>query len=133
MPSEPVWLDAAQVIELNRLVVAETGEPFALRDEGLLESALGKPRNHWSYDQERDVVSLAVTLLFGIACNHPFQQGNKRTAFEASVIFIEANGYVFGAPDTTEIAGAITDVISHRATEAEFDAMIRPFVTSHDA
>jgi death on curing protein len=133
LPSEPVWLDAAQIIELNRLVVAETGEPFAVRDEGLLESALGKPRNRWSYDQERDVVSLAVALPFGIARNHPFQQGNKRTAFEAAVIFIEANGYVFGAPDTADNADAITDVISRRTPEAAFEAMIRPYVTSGDA
>src|SRR6185312_10018207 len=117
--------DAAQIMELNRFVVAETSEPFALREEGLLESALGRPRNRWSYDQEHDVVSL--TLLFGIARNHPFQQGNKRTAFEAAVVFIEANGYVFGAPDRTELAEAITDVISHRATEATFAAMIRPW------
>lgn len=132
MPSEPVWLEATQIIELNRLVVAETGEPFALRDEGLLESALGKPRNLWSYGQVRDLVSLAVTWLFGIARNHPFQQGNKRTAFEAAVIFIEANGYAFGAPDRTELADAITDVISHRTTEAAFEAMIRPLVTPAD-
>jgi death on curing protein len=104
-----------------------------LRDEGLLESALGKPRNYWNYDGQRDVVALAVTLLFGIARNHPFQRGNKRTAFEAAVIFIEANGYVFDAPDTTDIAEAITDVIPHRTTEAAFEAMIRPFVISADA
>jgi death-on-curing protein len=133
LPSEPVWLDAADIVELNRLVVGETGEPFELRDEGLLESALGKPRNYWNYDGQRDVVALAVTLLFGIARNHPFQQGNKRTAFEAAVIFIEANGYVFDAPDTTDIAEAITDVISHRTTEAAFEAMIRPFVIPADA
>ncbi|HZC15513.1 MAG TPA: type II toxin-antitoxin system death-on-curing family toxin, partial [Caulobacteraceae bacterium] len=86
-----------------------TGEPFALRDAGLLISALGKPRNHWFYEGKRDAVSLAVTLLFGIARNHAFEQGNKRTAFEAALIFLLANGYVYDGPDCAEIAQLITE------------------------
>jgi death-on-curing protein len=83
--NEPRWLEPDEVIELNRLIVDATGEPFLVRDYGLLASALAKPIQYWSYEHEDDAVTLAVTLLFGIAQNHPFEQGNKRTAFEAAL------------------------------------------------
>lgn len=52
MPSEPVWLDAKLVTEINAQLVAGTGEPFFVRDRGLLESALARPLNHWSYGED---------------------------------------------------------------------------------
>lgn len=77
MQSEPLWLEPAEVTELNRQIVAATGEPFGLRDTGMLASALDRPRNRWAYQGEDDAVALAVTLLFGIVRNHPFTQGNS--------------------------------------------------------
>jgi death-on-curing family protein len=88
LPNEPIWLETAEVIELNRLIVAETGEPFLVRDLGGLESAVERPRNCSRYEAQDDALTLAVTLLFGIAGNHPFLQGNKRTGFEAALIFL---------------------------------------------
>ena len=90
---EPTWLPLRAVIDANEALVAETGEPFLLRDKGLLESALDKPRNRFLYDGVDDIVDLAAALLFGIAQNHPFLQGNKRTAFASAVMFLELNGY----------------------------------------
>jgi death on curing protein len=83
--TEPVWLSAEIVIYINERVVKRTGEPFLLRDRGLLESALVKPQNEFFYRHVEDVGSLATTLLFGIARNHPFAQGNKRTGFLSAV------------------------------------------------
>jgi death-on-curing protein len=129
LPNEPVWLETAEVIELNRLIVAETGEPFLVRDPGGLESAVGKPRNRWHYEQLDDALTLAVTLLFGIAGNHPFLQGNKRTGFEAALIFLLHNGYALDASlDGASLAGLITDVIAHTMSERDFVARLRPFV-----
>jgi death-on-curing protein len=91
--SEPRWLTPDDLVELNRLIVQSTGEPFGLRDQALLESACGKPEQHWHYDQQDDVATLATTLLFGIAQNHPFIQGNKRTGFEAALTFLRINGW----------------------------------------
>lgn len=76
MRSEPVWLSAQLVTEFNARTVTETGEPFFVRDAGLLESALARPINHWSYGED-DLALLAVSLLLGIARNHPFGQGNS--------------------------------------------------------
>jgi len=125
--SEPRWLTPDEIVELNQHGVAATGKPFVLRDAGLPESALAKPQNHWRYGED-DAVSLAVTLLFGIARSHAFEQGNKRTAFEAALIFLFANGYLYNRPDSEEIAQFITDVIMRQKTEADFETAIRPFI-----
>jgi len=127
LPNEPLWLEAAEVIELNRLIVAETGEPFLVRDPGGLESAVGKPRNRWHYEGQDDALTLAVSLLFGIAGNHPFLQGNKRTGFEAALIFLLNNGYALDAAlDGEGLATSITDVIAHTLSEAAFVVRLRP-------
>jgi death-on-curing protein len=80
------------VIEHNRLEAEATGEPHYLRDRGLLESALARPRNFFSFGEE-DIVVLAVVLMAGIAWAHAFEQANKRTAFEAMWHFLRLNGY----------------------------------------
>lgn len=128
MRSEPLWLEPEEVILLNHQIVAATAEPFALLDPGLLESALGKPRNHWLYEHEEDVVALATALLFGIARNHAFEEGNKRTAFEAALIFLENNGYAFGGGDEIMWAMAVIAVIEHKMTEHEFEALLGKYV-----
>src|SRR6476620_6027179 len=82
---EPAWLSTETVIDINKRVVSWTGEPFFLRDQGLLETALDKPKNHFHYGNVEDVASLATTLLLGIAQNHPFEHGNKRTGFLSAI------------------------------------------------
>jgi len=59
LPNEPSWLPADLIISFNELVVADTGEPHVLRDEGALENALAKPKNYWAYG-ERDAVRIRV-------------------------------------------------------------------------
>ena len=116
MPNEPSWLPADLITSFNELVVADTGEPHVLRDEGALENALAKPKNYWAYG-ERDAVVLAVALLIGIARNHPFLQGNKRTAFEAADYFLHLNGYELTIEDSSELADFVIDVINGDVSE----------------
>ena len=108
--NEPVWLTADLLIEFNELDVSATGEPHVLRDLGGLESAIARPVNHWHYG-EADVVALAVALLLGIARNHPFLQGNKRTAFAAADYFLYLNGYDLTVEDSEALADVIVDAI----------------------
>jgi death on curing protein len=82
----------------------------------LLESAVARPRNHWTYG-ETDTVILAVALLLGIARNHPFEQGNKRTAYTAADSFLYLNGYELNVPDGEELADLIISVITGDAGE----------------
>lgn len=128
MLSEPIWVAPQGVIRLNQLAVLATGEPHQLRSPDLLAGACDRPKNHWHYNNQQDVVTLAATLLFGIARNHPFLQGNKRTAFAAMIGFFGANGYRFAISDHTPNADYIIAAIEGRMTDEEFIEAIRPGV-----
>lgn len=127
MPNEPIWLPIDAVIEHNRLELAETGEHHFVRDFGLLESALARPRNAFAYG-EQDIVVLAVLLMAGIARAHAFEQGNKRAAFAAMRLFLRANGYETAFDDSISWADEIVRLLEHRSTEEDFVRAIRPFV-----
>jgi death-on-curing protein len=131
LPNEPRWLPIEAVIEHNRLEVEATGERHILRDRGLLESALARPRNAFAYGEE-DIIALAVRLLAGIAQAHAFEQGNKRTAFEAMWHFLRLNGYDLTIEDAVPWADAVIEFVEHRSTEKEFVQAIRPFVVPVD-
>lgn len=116
MPNEPQWLPPEHLIELNRELVALTGEPHGLRELGLLESAAAKPINHFHYGEE-NTVALAITLLLGIARNHPFVQGNKRTALAAAEDFLHLNGYELAVPDSEAFADLIVSALTGETSE----------------
>jgi death on curing protein len=115
------------VIEHNRLEVEATGERHFLRDFGLLESALARPRNFYGFGED-DIVALAVALLNGVARAHAFEQGNKRTAFAAMRLFLLTNGYDTAFDDTISWADEVIALVEHRSTEDDFVRTIRPFV-----
>lgn len=127
MPNEPNWLPVEVIIEHNRLELAGTGEGHFVRDVGLLESALERPRNFFGYGEE-DIVVLAVALMAGIARAHAFEQGNKRTAFAAMRLFLRANGYDTSFDDKIAWAEQIIALVEHRTGEEDFVRAIRPFV-----
>ena len=127
MPNEPHWLPIEVVIQHNRLELAETGEPHLVRDVGLLESALARPRNFFGFGQE-DIVVLAVALMAGVAQAHAFEQGNKRTAFGAMRLFLRANGYDTTFDDAIAWAEEIIALVEHRSSEEDFVRAVRPFV-----
>lgn len=93
MTVEPRWLVKADVIELHDYVLARTGGSSGLRDDGLLESALSRPLNRWSYEGVEDIRNLAATYGIGLAKNHPFIDGNKRAAFVGMIVFLASNGH----------------------------------------
>lgn len=96
--SEPVWLSKELVLAIHDEQLREFGGASGIRDEGLLESALERPRNKLAYEQP-ELPELAAAYAFGLAKNHPFVDGNKRTAFVASVVFLEMNGSSFQASE----------------------------------
>ncbi|WP_349367930.1 type II toxin-antitoxin system death-on-curing family toxin [Salinarimonas sp.] len=125
---EPNWLTIADLVAINEAEVAETGEPFALVRPDMLESALGSPVNRRLYEREEDVLVLGVFLLLAIARNHPFAQGNKRTAFTAFNIFLELNGYALDIPDRAIWGDKVVSLMLGGTTETEFIAEIEPYV-----
>lgn len=88
---EPVWLDAKVALAVHDRQLAEHGGGQGVRDAALLESALARPRNRWGYGED-DRRALAAAYAFGIARNHPFVDGNKRTAWVFARLFLALNG-----------------------------------------
>lgn len=97
--TEPAWLAKADVIELHDYVLFRTGGSPGLRDDGLLESALSRPFNRWSYEGVDDIRDLAATYAVALAKNHPFVDGNKRAAFLGMGLFLELNRWRLIATD----------------------------------
>ena len=84
-----VWIERALALALHERQLAEHGGGTGVRDEGLLESALAKPQQLFAYgDPPPDLAGLAASLAFGLARNHPFVDGNKRSAFVAAELFL---------------------------------------------
>jgi death-on-curing protein len=127
LPNEPVWVPVEAVVEHNQLELADTGEHHFVRDIGLLESALARPRNAFAYGED-DLVVLAVTLMDGVSRAHAFEQGNKRTAFGAMKLFLRANGCDTTFDDTVDWADKMIDLLEHKLTEDEFVELVRSFV-----
>lgn len=91
--SEPKWLSELSVVLLHAESLAEHGGGQGLRDRGLLESALARPRNLYLYEGVTEIQRLAAAYSFGIARNHPFIDGNKRAAFLVIGMFLSRHGY----------------------------------------
>ena len=92
--SEPDWLTGEIVIAIHDEQLAAHGGGAGLRDRGMLDSALDRPRNKWSYEGA-ELPELAAAYAFGIARNHPFVDGNKRTALLALYTFLGINNVEF--------------------------------------
>ncbi len=95
---EPVWVTVSTVLAVHDEQLAEHGGLPGVRDLGLLESALARPRNAYSQG-EHSLPVLAASLAFGIARNHPFIDGNKRTSLVAMELFLWLNGLELVASD----------------------------------
>lgn len=92
--SEIKWLLEETVYAIHQRQIAEHGSSDGVRDEGLLLSALARPQNLYAYSEETpDISALAASLADGIAKNHPFIDGNKRTALVVSRTFLLLNGF----------------------------------------
>jgi death-on-curing protein len=118
--SEPEWLDVGIVLDFHAEQLALFGGADGVRDIGLLESALARPINKFAYG-EVDLTVLAAAYGFGIARNHPFVDGNKRTALASMIVFLGLNRIDLEAPP--EAATAI--VLSLAAGEIAEETLAR--------
>ena len=99
-----VWVAESVVYAIHESQLGEHGGIAGIRDEGLLSSALARPQNLAAYGKDADAASLAAANAFGIARNHPFLDGNKRTAFVVLELFLNLNGWILDADDAACIA-----------------------------
>ena len=100
--TEPVWLTLELVIAIHEEQLREFGGPPGIRDRGMLESALGRAQNKWSYG-ETDLAALAAAYGFGIARNHAFVDGNKRASLLSIVVFLGLNDIDFIVPEAEAV------------------------------
>jgi len=121
--SEPVWIEDALVLAIHDRQLVEHGGAAGVRDESLLQSALGRPRNHFAY-ASADIIELAMLYTAGIVQNHPFVDGNKRSGFVVGVLFLELNGYRFTASEEAA-AQAVLELAAGTIDEAGFCAFLR--------
>jgi death on curing protein len=121
--SEPFWLSRQIIIAIHDEQLAIHGGASGLRDEGLLESALDRPRNKWSYENA-ELPELAAAYAFAIARNHPFIDGNKRTSLLALYTFLGVNGVDFDVPEA-EAAAMILSLAAGEVSEESLTRWIR--------
>jgi len=100
------------------------GGASGLRDQGLLESALARPRQHHAYADSLDIVEMAALYTAGVVRNHPFVDGNKRTGFVIGVLFLELNGFEFKASEE-DATQAVTSLAAGSLDETGFGAWLR--------
>lgn len=118
-----LWIDAAILLAVHDEQLVEHGGISGIRDTGMFESALSKPQNLAAYG-EPDFAELAASYGFGLAKNHPFLDGNKRTAFVAVELFLRLNGYLLEADDAACVLTMLA-VAAGEMDEVNFAAWIR--------
>jgi death on curing protein len=120
---EPEWVLREVVFAAHEQSLAQFGGSAGVRDEGLLDSALGKPLNLFAYGKP-GLFDLAASYAFGIVKNHPFIDGNKRTGFIVAVVFLELNGYKFRAGEVDATLQTLA-LAAGEMSEAAFAAWLK--------
>ncbi len=123
MSKEPTWLNITQVRMMHSESLQLFGGSAGIRDAGLLESALVRPRNKWLYDSDTSLFELAASYGFGIAKNHAFIDGNKRISLLAIRAFLFLNGYQF-VPNEVETVTVIEGLAAGTVDEQVLAAWI---------
>ena len=121
--TEPIWLDVRDVVDMHAEQLAVFGGPEGIRDQGMLESALDRPRNKYAYG-ETDLAALAAAYAFGLARNHPFVDGNKRIAFHALMVFLRCNDVMF-APEPAHATAIILALAAGEVGEEGLTRWVR--------
>lgn len=119
-----MWPGRSVIEALHADQVREHGGRLGLRDRGLLESALARPRHVWAYDADADLAILAAEYGFGLAKNHAFLDGNKRVAFVATNVFLILNGFEIEAPEP-EVVETMLRVAGGRMSRGKLAGWIR--------
>ena len=111
-----------EVLAIHDRLLAAHGGAAGLRDAGLLQSALARPRQHYTYSSP-SMIELAAFYTIGIVHNHPFVDGNKRTGFTVGVVFLELNGFEVKAREE-DVIQAVLALAAGDLDEAGYSAWL---------
>ena len=120
--NEPNWVDRQVLIAIQSELLNRFGGLAGIRDEGLLDSAINKPKNLFAYGQPT-VFELAASYATGLVKNHPFLDGNKRIGFMAAYVFLGANGWSLEATEEEAVLETLALAAGERA-EADYAAWL---------
>jgi death-on-curing protein len=127
---EPVWIREIEALAFHSQQISLFGGSDGLRDRGLLDSALARPKNLFAYaDRVLTMAELAAAYAVGISSNHPFVDGNKRTAMQVAFVFLEFNGYPVTASQE-EACVTFLSLAAGEMTEAELAFWFAEHTTS---
>ncbi len=121
---EPIWINKLQAFYIQSETIRDKGGSSGIRDEGLLESALARPQNHYAYG-ERDIFKLAAAYAEGLSRNHAFVDGNKRTAYIVSGMFLQENGHNLNVEQGREQIELFEDLAQGKANREEVAVFYR--------
>ena len=127
--NEPKWISREDVEDIHEDVIEIGGGSLGTRDRSLLESALGRPQNQYAYG-ETDIFRLTAGYADGISRNHPFVDGNKRTAFQVAYQFLKDNGYRIKKSDGSKHADMMVQLGTGEISREEMDAYL--YDNSHE-
>jgi len=119
------WVTLDQVLLIHEDLINQTGGIKGLRDRNLLESALARPLNSLSYELNQDIFDLAAEYSYGIIRNHPFVDGNKRSALTTAMIFLHLNKYNLNIEVGNEQTELVQKLASSNVSKSEFADFLR--------
>lgn len=122
--TEPIWIEKHDALTLHDRLLALYGGAVGLHDDTLLISALARPLQLHAYADAPDIIDMATAYAAGIVRNHPFVDGNKRTGFVVSTLFLELNGYRFTASEE-DAAQAVLKLASGMLDDAGYATFLR--------
>ena len=128
MTAEIVWITEAVILAIHDEQLAQHGGATGLRDAGLLQAAMARPKQRAAYANP-DLAELAALHALAIAQNHPFIDGNKRTALVALELFLALNGQSLGAGDADTVL-AILAMAAGTISDDDFIAWVRRHAAS---
>jgi len=120
---EPRWISLEIAHAVHTSMIAQHGGDASVRDAGVLESGLMRPRNRFNYGTH-DIHELAAGYAFGVIRNHPFVDGNRRTGFMLAAVFLSINGWELTAPEDQAVEYTL-GLAAHEIGEKRYAAWLR--------
>ena len=124
--NEPTWLTEQMVLAIHEDLISQYGGLSGVRDSPLLAASLARPQHKFSYQSAVSLSRLAAAYGFALCKNHPFMDGNKRTAFMAMYVFLGLNGHGFNAPEP-EIVLVMEGLASGEIDENALQVWLRKY------
>ena len=131
--TEPIFLELEQVLYIQNFEAAFTNSPTIIRDKGALEAALAAPKATFDGQFLMDLFEMAAAYVVSLAHNHPFMDGNKRTAAGTALAFLSINGFIVEEKRDEELADLILDFLDKSASKEDIARYFRERAISKDS